>query len=198
MTDSNIFYEWIISSLFLLGVLLIPVGLSFLFIPDRIFLFANKVNKWISTDFFFYFINKPIYKERLFYRHHKIFGAVVIIVSVSCLYVLTFYSGIEVIIENIIKLSESDFSKWINVILYFILLILITLVLIFGIIMFIRPSMLKSFENWCNHWVDAETSLNLFNSKHDLPDKYLPGNPRLFGFLVLIAAIYIIWCTYPF
>ena len=198
MSHTTVFQEWFISSLFVLCILLIPIGLSFFFIPRKMFLIANKVNKWISTDNFFHSINKPIYKERFFYRNHRIVGTLVIVISVLCLYFLTFYVGVETVTDNILRLSDSNFSKWLNVILYYILLFLISLVIIFGFILVIRPSLLKTFEKWCNHWVDTESSLNLLNSRNDLPDKYLPGNPRLFGLLILFSAVYIVWCTYPF
>jgi len=198
MNYTNEFYTWMLNFLFVIGVLLIPVGMGFMLIPEKIFKVAIKLNRWIATDHLFHRLNAPIYKERFFYRHHRVFGALVIIASTLCLYMLTFYIGIDSVTDNLVKLAESEFEKWLFVILYYLLIAAIILAIIFGTIMTIRPSTLKSFEAWGNHWVDTEESLKMLDKKQDLPDRILPGNPRIFGLVVTLAAIYIIWNINPF
>jgi cytochrome b561 len=198
MNYTNEFYTWILNFLFVIGVLLFLVGLGFMLIPDKLFKTANKLNHWIVTDRFFNKLNAPIYKERFFYRHHQVFGILVLLVSVVCLYMLTFYVGSENITDNIVKLAESEFEKWLFVILYYLLIAAIFPVIIFGLIMFIRPSALKSFEAWGNRWIDTDGPLKILDENKDLPDRILSGNPRIFGLIVTISAIYIIWSTNPF
>ena len=193
MSYTNVYYGWILDSLFILGFLLIPVGIGFLLTPVKMFELANKMNRWIATDSFFNKINLPIYKERFFYRHNKVFGMVIILSSIACLYVLAINSGVEYIVEILIQFAETAFEEWLFVILYYLLIAGIILALIFGVIMFIRPSALKSFEKWSNQWIDTDEPLEVMNKTQDVPDKILPGKPRIFGLLVLIAAMYIIW-----
>ena len=198
MNYSNELYSLLLNSIFVIGILLLPVGIGFMLIPEKIFKFANKLNHWVKTDGFFHKLNEPVYKERFFYRHHHVFGIFIILSSAICLYMLTLYMGTESITDNIVKLAESEFEKWLFVKLYYLLIGAIILCLLFGMIMFIRPSALKSFEAWGNRWVDADGPLKIMDKNQDLPDRILPGNPRIFGFIVTIAAIYIIWNINPF
>lgn len=197
MNLSNEFYNWVLSFLFIIGVLLIPVGLGFMLVPEKIFKIANKMNRWIATDGFFNKINAPVYKERFFYRHHQVFGILVLLASIICLYMLTFYTGVENITVNLVKLAGSEFEKWLFIVLYYLLIAAIILAFLFSLIMVIRPSLLKSFEAWGNRWIDTDGPLKVLDRKKDLPDRILPGNPRIFGFFVTLAAIYIIWSTNP-
>jgi hypothetical protein len=194
MNYSTELFQWIMNSIFIIGVFLLPVGLSFCLFPKKIFEVANRMNKWIITDHFFDTINK----ESFFYRYHRIFGMVVIIVSMASLYTLTFYLGIESIIDVLNKLSGSAFEKWLFVILYYLLLGFVAMTVIIGIIMFVRPSVLKSFEKWCNYWVDTDTPLKVLDRENNMPDKILPGsNPRVFGLFVILGAIYMLWSAWP-
>ncbi len=198
MNYSSELYLWISNVLLIIGIILLPVGLGFCFFPDKMFNLANRMNKWVSTDHFFNEINKPRYKESCFYRHHRIFGLVIVLVSLASVYSLTFYIGVESVIGVLVMLAKSEFEKWLFVILYYLLIAAICLAVIFGIIMFVRPSALKSFEKWSNHWVDTDGPLKGLDKQNNLPDQILPGsNPRIFGFCIILGAIYIIWCTYP-
>jgi len=82
-------------------------------------------------------------------------------------------------------------------VLYYLLIGAMVLAFIFGVIMFIRPSALKTFERWSNYWVDTDAKLKVLDERKDLPDSILPGNPRIFGIFVIFGAIYIIWSTNP-
>lgn len=197
MSYSNEFYIWMLQFLFIIGILLIPVGFGFMLIPQKIFKMANKLNRWVATDGFFNKLNAPIFKERFFYRHHRVFGISVTVVSVVCIYMLTFQIGIETVTDNIVKLAETEFEKWLFIILYYLLIAAIVLAFIFGLFMFIRPSVLKSFEAWANHWVDTDGPLQVLDKSKNLPDRILPGNPRIFGLVVTLAALYIIWSVNP-
>jgi hypothetical protein len=197
MNYTNELYSWAFQLLLILGVLLIPVGLGFMFVPDRIFKVASRLNCWIATDVLFNKINAPVYKERFFYRHHQTAGIAIIIFSSACLYMLTSYLEIETITAYLLLLAESELEKWLFVNLYYLLVAALFFAFLFGIVMFMRPSALKSFEEWSNRWVDTDGALKILDKNKDLPDKILSGNPRFFGFMVTMAAIYIIWSVYP-
>ena len=188
MNVTNEFYSFALDFLFVIGVLLVPVGVSFMLIPNKVFNIANKLNRWVATDSFFNKLDTPIYKERFFYRHHQLFGFTVLLVSAVCLFMLTVYT---------VKLAESEFEKWLFHVLYYMLIVAIMLAFLFGLIMFIRPSALKSFETWGNRWIDTEEPLKMLDQNKNLPDRILPGNPRVFGLAVTLAAIYIIWNVNP-
>ena len=195
MNYTSEFYHWLLSSLFILGILLIPIGLSFMLVPNKIIQIANRMNKWITTEPFFQTINKPIYKERFFYRHNKIIGFMIFLTASICLYLLTIDTGIDSITIGLINFAESAFGKWLLIVMYYILLVTLFLAFLFGVIMFVRPSSLKSFEEAGNRWIDTDSWWKVLDNQNELPDKILPGNPRVFGFIIVMAAIYIILNT---
>lgn len=193
MNYSNEINIWFMHILFILGLMLIPIGIGFMFIPDKVFAIAKRLNRWIATDVFFNRINAPIYKEKFFYRNHKPLGVIIIMAALTCIYLLTFYSGIAEIIGVLNTLAESEFEEWLFVISYYLLVAALFIAVFFGFIMFIRPSALKSFESWGNHWIDTEKKLEVLNNKKDLPDTVLSGKPRIFGFFIFVSAVYIIY-----
>ena len=187
--------NWIMGSLFILGVLLIPIGLGFIFIPEKIFQVGEKLNKWISTEKFFNTINKPLYHEKFFYRHHRIFGIFVIFFSLSSIYTMMFYENMSNITDKFNLITDTVFTEWLLGAIYYILIAGNVLAFFIGIVIFVRPSTLKILENKANKWVDIESTLEGLNKRKDLPDTVLPGNPRIFGTLILIGAIIIIVST---
>ena len=106
---------------------------------------------------------------------------------------MIFYAGIDSTAEKLLTVAESEFEKWLFVTAYYLLIGAMFLSLLFGLIMFIRPSALKSFEAWGNHWVDTDDSLKTLDKNKELFDWVLPRNQRIFGFFVTVGAIYIIW-----
>lgn len=197
MDYSNELYSWLLNVLFIVGIMLVPTGLGFIFFPEKISKLASRLNQWIATDSFFNQLNKPQYQEHYFYRHHRVFGIIIILASLICLYMLTVYINVETITDNLVRLAESEFESWLFVSLYYVLTGAIFLAFIFGLVIIFRPSALKRVERWGNQWVDTDGPLKVLDKRTDLSEKILLGKPRIFGLFVLMGAIYIIWSTKP-
>lgn len=185
-------YLWLTSSLLVLGILLIPLGLSFLFLPEKMTRIGERLNNWISTEHFFDSLNKPRYQERLVYRYHRLFGSFIIAASLISIYMLYFYTDVKPLMQKITLMAETAFGKWLLESLYYILLGANALAFVVGLIIFIRPSLLKTLEEKANSWIETEEKLKVLDRTKELPDTVLPGNPRIFGTLILIGALYII------
>lgn len=194
-TADTEFYLWLQAALFWIGVLLVPLGAGLVLIPDKVLALAGSLNRWISTKPFFDQINRPRYQERAFYRHHRLFGALIVVLSLISLYMLDLYIAPRDLVAQLIRLAETEFGKWLLVSLYYLLLICLVLALIIGIIVFIRPSLLKSLETWGNRWVDIDRTLEQLDEVHEIPPNILPGRPRWFGLFVLLGAAYMIYRT---
>ena len=144
-TDSQIAL-WLVSSLFWIGVTLIPLGLLLVLVPQKAMRLTNFLNQWISTQAFFEAINKPRYQERLFYRHHYLLGLVIVLLSALSIYMLVFYSGMETTASYFLQLAHSEFERWLFVNLYYMLVFLMVISLLIGGIIIARPSALKKLE----------------------------------------------------
>lgn len=188
-------YLWILSFLFWLGVLLVPLGLVMLISPEAVMRLANRVNRWISTKAAFDFLNQPRYQEKAFYRHHRLFGSLIVIFSIFCLYMLGIYLGQAQLMDTVQRLTSSEFGRWLILDLYYILLAGLLISLVAGIVVLVRPSMLKSLEAGANRWLNTDTHLETFDRVHEFPVRILPGRLRLLGIFVLVGAGYMIYVT---
>lgn len=190
MTD--VVGTWFATSLFCLGILFLLVGMALIIMPARFLNWGNSVNRWISTSSFFNALDKPRNHERFYYKHHRLFGGVVVVLAAVTVYQLAFHANLDTTTAAVQKLAVTVFGKWLVKICFYILIGLSVLALIAGGIIFIRPSLLKSLEAWGNQWVDTGAPLDRFNEVHEIPANILPGKPRLFGCFVFLGAIYIV------
>lgn len=188
-------YLWLQAALFWIGVLLIPLGLALLIVPARVLAMTGTLNRWITTKPFFDGINRPRYQERVFYRHHRLTGGVIVVISLICLYMLSLYVEPADLVRKLVSLADSEFGRWLMVSLYYLLLVCLALSVVIGIVVFLRPSLLKSVEAWSNRWVDTDRTLEQLDEVHEIPPTILPGRPRWFGLFVLAGAAYMIYRT---
>lgn len=193
MNSTIYLWEWLIASLFWLGVLVILIGIVFALAPQRAVTAGNKLNRWISTKAFFDALDSPRYQERWIYRHHRLLG--VIIISAVCYVLYTFMIDISIedTLARLMSLAESEFTRWLYEQLFYIFLGANALALIIGAIIFVRPSLLKNIEEKSNLWIGTNEKLDVLDSKVGT-DKFV-GNPRLFGLFVILGGLYIVVST---
>ena len=187
--------SWLTTSLFCLGVLFIPVGLALILFPAQVLAWGNSVNRWISTTAFFGALDLSRDHERFYYKYHRFFGGSIMILAAISIYMLAFYTGMDATVASLQKLAVSLFGKWLLETCYYILIGLCGLALVAGLVIFVRPSLLKSLEAWSNRWIDTQGPLQRFDVVHEIPTNILPGKPRLFGCFVLLGALYITYIT---
>ena len=183
--------DWIMTSLFWVGVLVFFIGLLFVFSPGWTIRRSNKFNRWINTKGFFDKLDTPRYMERWFYRHHYFTGLVIMIVSAYVLYVFFIGMGIDVAIGKVVAVATSDFGRWIYEKLFYIFLGANFFVFLIGIIVFVRPSLLKMIEDCANRWIGTDDKFEKLDSS--IATDEFPHNPRLFGVLVVLGGIYMMY-----
>lgn len=199
MTGNDLYYFFLPAfrdfSLLLGWVLLLVsllVGLVMVVKPQLI----DRLNSVASTDFSFRratrVFDTPNYIERMIYRHHRLTGIFMLAtsayVSFSLLSVLNvnrwlmFFSSNKnnVIVEIALQ------TGWL-----FILMISV-FAMVISVILFVRPSVLKGFEGWCNQWVSTRQmtrSLGEYDNRVNLmAEKY----PRVAGIMIVVASAYAI------
>ena len=193
MNSTGYLWGWLIASLFWLGALVVIIGFTFLCVPGWVLTVGNKLNRWISTQVFFDSLDQPRYQERWIYRHHRLSGVIIIAVVSYVLYTFFVNIGIDESVRRIISLANTEFSRWLYEELFYIFLGASVIALIIGLIIFIRPSLLKAIESRSNHWFSVDKKLDILDK--NIPMDALPGNPRLFGLAVILGGIYIMIST---
>ncbi len=198
MLQTNLVYAVLINSLFILAVVLVLLGLSLLFFPEKTISVSVKMNRWINTDRLFDVLNKPHYQERLIYRHHRLFGALVMFFTMIFIYMMFFYMDHTILLNKILLLTDSAFSKWLTESLFYILVMGNILAFIIGLVIFIRPSTLKKLEYNSNKWVETDEKLKFLDNSRDLPESYFLRYPRIFGTVIIAVGMYMMMNTQKF
>ena len=189
----NFYQEWLSSALFWLGVCLSFFGIYLLALPKNAIRLAHRMNRWISTDSIFKKLDEPMYREKVFYRWHRLFGTVVIVASAYIMYMFLFHTHINVVAQSLPIFSEKEVNLWLFEALWYFFILVSALLLLVGFIIFVRPSMLKRIESRLNTWVGVDHKLDGLNQSYEIPDNILPGNVRLFGTAVLVGGLYIMY-----
>ena len=153
------------------------------------------MNRWISTDAFFQKLDKPHYQERMFYRWHHLFGVAIVLASIYIIYMFVYRIDINTVARILPLFHEQEINRWlVEALIYFFIGVSIV-ILGLGVLIIVRPSMLKRLEVWANYWVGVEKSLDKLNTQYEIPENILPGNVRLFGSIVLLGGLYIMFRT---
>ncbi|MBN1378533.1 MAG: hypothetical protein JXA04_04805 [Gammaproteobacteria bacterium] len=136
-------------------------------------------------------LNKSVDIDRILYRHHLISGSVICLLSAGTLYLLVFVLDLSpASMQTNSRLL--DWQSWMLEALMTASLVAAVIGCCLGVVMMLRPSLIKPLESWGNRWVTVPT---------ELLDKEISGHPieswviqhtRLFGVLTFLAA-WVIW-----
>ena len=166
------------------------IGVCILLIPDRVVRISLKLNQWVSTENFFNKLDEQRHGERFFYRHHIIFGILLLIASAYVFY--SFMFSFDPAKFSFSIFTSPDANQWLLQSLVFINLSFSVLIFLIGVIVVVRPSLLKSFEAVMNRWVVVDKSLKKLDVQMKVPDTMFTRRPRLMGLLIVIGSIYIL------
>ena len=191
MANINFYQGWLSDALFWLGVCVAAFGSVLLIAPGYAIRLSKRLNHWVSTESFFHELDKPRYRERFFYRWHKLFGTVLVIASFYILYMMLFQTDIESAAAMMPIFKQKEVNEWLYEALQVFFIIVSIFVIFIGVAVVIRPSALKIIEERANRWVQSEQSLKKLDTEYTIPENILPGNVRLFGCLVMLGGIYI-------
>ncbi len=187
--------EWLIASLFSLGIIIILLGIALVISPKKIKRISQPLDRWISTEAFFKIFDKTYFVERIFYHHHRLLGLLIMLGALYVIYSFAFSIDVDASISWLPVIKHPVISSWIYDSLFYVLIGMNTIIVIFGALIFIRPSLLKSIEMYSNRWITSDKALQQLNRSHDIPEEIFHRNIRLFGVAVILAGIYIMMST---
>lgn len=187
----SIFWDTTLILLFIAAIVAFTTGLLMILSPA---LMAN-IKTFFDRQFSLRRALKPLdiprYKERFYYRHHKLIGGFVVLGSLFSLAVLT--------IGDHAQKAVTVFSQNFNQVVVEILVqsaewfLLIGNLFAFGVglIMLLRPSLLKGFEAQANRWVTTRPYTRSLESYHPELDRSIMQHGRLYGFFFILGSVYI-------
>jgi len=182
---------WLLASLFWLGVLTLVTGLWLLVHPASFLKAGSLLGRWVATDRYFSGLDRPRYQERWIYRHHYLCGGLILAGALYVLFMLVLQVQPAAVIAGLPVLINPFWSEWFYTAAYYLLLGANVLAVVAGMIVLVRPSLLKGIEQALNRWIDTERELKRLDRPYEISTAALTSRPRLFGLAVCLAGLYI-------
>jgi hypothetical protein len=172
-----------------LGAALV-VGLMLLARPATLFAVNARLSRWIDTDERLRKLETPLMWERVFYRHHRILGSILTAGAAFVLLSWMFRYDRSSLMRMLGPQWSASHLDWIVAAAEWLVVALHALILLVGVVVFVRPSLLKNIERTANQWHDIPRSRSLDVHLVRL-DTGFELYPRLSGLILVLAAT---WC----
>ncbi|MGD8743240.1 MAG: hypothetical protein PVH46_07430 [Granulosicoccaceae bacterium] len=172
----------------------IAVGLLLILTPAVYLRTAQTLNVWISTRRGMKQMEIPRPQERHFYRHHRLFGLLICVGAVYTLYYFLLEFDRANTSQNLQQIFtiQPIYLDWLLDAGSLILVISNLLVLVVGVIIMIRPSLLKHIEAWGNRWISTRHATYPLDYEFHGLDHLTARHPRGMGILLLLGGVYVL------
>lgn len=149
-------YVWLAEALFtalILGLVFsVGVGALLLTSPKVLFAMNTRMSRWIDTSEHFKRLEQSHQSERVFYRHHRLVGILVTAGAVFVLWRWLFAFPRATVKILIVGRHISMLWDWLPPAVDALIIALHVFVLAVGLIITLRPSLLKNVEKIANQW----------------------------------------------
>lgn len=158
-------------------------GLWLLVAPQAARRFAAGADQWVPTAAWFNRLNRPLETSRWFYRHHRVAG---LLIGTGAAYALwrwfsAYKPGVGVALLD--RRWVSAGMDWVVPAFEWIFLLFNGAILVFAVIVIVRPSLLKTPERIANKWIEVPTERTL-DRPYDPLSALVAERPRLIGAVV--------------
>lgn len=187
--------EVLLLVIFCFAIITLIAGAVMLTIPYKLHALAEQLDKTVSTEKYFAIFDRTKNLERHFYKYHYIFGAFIVIGAVYTVFILSTMEIPYAVLPNIVNRVVSE---WLYSAFFLIIVVTCSLSILVGMIVFFRPSLLKSFEGKMNTWIDTTSVVGKLDTQRMLEQQKPLKYPRLYGAIIFIGSIYILWATVPY
>lgn len=171
-------------------------GLWLLLAPGGARRFAARADQWVTTEPWFERLNRPLDTTRLFYRHHRAAGLLIVLGAGYAL--VRWYASYEraSLLRMLDRRWISAGLDWLVPAFESIFVAFNAAILVFGIVVAFRPSLLKAPERWANRWVQVG-SHRVLDRRFDPLAPAVDSQPRVLGLLVAGVCGYLLWRLLP-
>lgn len=193
MVTQALWFELLTFLFFWGGVAAFLVGLITLIAPSLVLRAGGVLNRWISTEQVFRDLDAPRPTERFFYRHHRIFGILLMLGAIFVAYSFGFALDISRLEGKFMLFGSRNIADWLLESLVMLNLVFAALALLLGLTVFFRPSVLKDIEARTNRWFVMDDSLKRLDVELRVPDQLFARHPRILGLLIMAGSAYVIF-----
>jgi hypothetical protein len=177
--------------IFFLVALASVAGLWALSAPQSFIRLNRLCSTWIETRGLEQKLSESRHSlDRLIYRHHFLSGFLLMVSSLSLLYLVLFHFAGQAAKPGPGMVSTEWWNLLYEFMLSFACLAGITGMIV-GMIVFIRPSSLKLVESWGNRAVSVQPYFERLERRFVAIDDWVERHTRLFGCVVLLLSLFI-------
>lgn len=171
-------------------LLSLATAFGLLAVPAQLQSLARTLDRWHSLRSTLGPLDKPHYTERRIYRHHHLFGALIV---AGAGYTLLRLAGID--IHAIPALLPAHWDEALRSLLaanfYWFLLLANLATLGVGLVVYFRPSLLRPLETRSNRWLSTRQAMKPLDTYHTSLNIALWRRPRRVGAFLLIGSLYL-------
>lgn len=189
---NNVLFDAMLIFMVAAAAFALLMGILMLAAPALVTRLGDALNRNYSTRKAFKPMEIPRYQERFFYHHHRIFGAAIVLGAAFFFYqLLTDYSHAAGV-AMLSRWLQPVISNWLVDSLTLILAAGNALALILGILIFIRPSLLKEVEESSNRWLSTRQAVRPLEEHNEAPDRFYRRHPRGVALFVVLGSLYVL------
>ena len=167
-------------------------GLGLIFTPTITLKLNEKINTRFSMRKATKKIETAIQSEPFFYKYSKISGAILITGSLFVLYTLATFNAYT-LIPHLPKTFSVPAWEWIIQSAQIFFYLTCSFIFVFGLIVFIRPSLVKRFEQAANHWISTRKGFSKMTVDINITNRLVNTYPRLFGSFITIFSLIVLF-----
>lgn len=188
-----ILWESLVKFLLVTVVAGIAVSLLMLFRPKLMARINGVANRWVSTEALNQTLDRSILVEQWFYRHHRLLG---MMVCLGAVYVLVYFGLLFDKSAALRHLPSHLPARFPPQLLEGLLdaLVLASLTgaavsLFVGLLLSLRPSMLRGLDETANQWVSMSRYGELLDVPRGQMDSFVERHTQRVGWLLLLGSI---------
>lgn len=191
-------YLWHALSIFLLlGAMLgIMLGLVLIFKPQLVEQLNRVANHWISTRGISRILDRSISIERWFYRHHRVAGTFIMLGAAYIFIDFAFWLDKAAMLQRYARLMPIKMLQGLLDAVVSFALIAGFAAFIAGLLIFLRPSLLKGLEQSSNQWVSMRRVTKVFDVPRDQVDIFVVKYAQHVGWILLLGSIYLFFLMF--
>ena len=177
--------------LLLLGVALgLLVGILLLIDSQRVLRWNAYLNRWISTGESLRVLDQPHDLNRIVYRGHRILGLVVLAAALYALDVLVFNIQTRPLVHIFRDLANPATLQLFAESVRWFLVAGNVLAILVGMILVLRPSLLKGVEGWTDRQYSPRLSSPNLDEPRYQPDEFVRAHLRLAGIMAAGGSLF--------
>ncbi|MFN7085115.1 MAG: hypothetical protein ACK4N4_00640 [Burkholderiales bacterium] len=169
-------------------------GVWLLLQPEQALRFNRRVSAWVSTEKVVQTLDQPHSIERIVYRYHRIYGALLLAGGLFTLYVMAAGRWSRDVRS---ALGLGEWSWLVGDVTSALMVIIGILATALGIVIVIRPSLLRGIEARLNRWIATDQDLQPLDSVHDAPDRFAARHARAVAVLIVAGSLYVLVALAP-